>query len=41
MKDELGQGGDGFDCFFPAMARWRLGEKEEARSWDDRAARGW
>jgi eukaryotic-like serine/threonine-protein kinase len=36
----LRQGGDGFDWFFLAMARWQLGEKEQARRWYDKAA-GW
>jgi tetratricopeptide (TPR) repeat protein/serine/threonine protein kinase len=36
---ELRQGGDGFDWFFLAMARWQLGEKGPAREWYERAAR--
>ncbi len=35
---ELRAGGDGFDWFFLAMARWELGDKEEARALYDRAA---
>ena len=34
---KLRQGGDSFDWFFLAMAHWKLGEKEEARKWYDRA----
>ena len=34
---ELRNGGDSFDWFFLAMAHWRLGEKEKAREWYDRA----
>jgi WD40 repeat protein/Tfp pilus assembly protein PilF len=34
---ELRKGGDSFDWFFLAMARWRLGEKDKAREWYDRA----
>jgi serine/threonine protein kinase len=34
---KLREGGDGADWFFLAMANWRLGQKEEARSWYDRA----
>jgi tetratricopeptide (TPR) repeat protein/tRNA A-37 threonylcarbamoyl transferase component Bud32 len=34
---ELGQGGDGFDWFFLAMAHWQLGDKDKARQWYDRA----
>jgi tetratricopeptide (TPR) repeat protein len=30
-------GGDGFDWFFLAMAHWRLGDRDEARMWFDRA----
>jgi serine/threonine protein kinase len=30
-------GGDSFDWFFLALAHWRLGEKEQARKWYDRA----
>jgi serine/threonine protein kinase len=33
------KGGDSFDWFFLAMAHERLGHKEEARRWYDRAAR--
>lgn len=34
---ELGKGGDANDWYFLAMAHWRLGEKDEARKWFDRA----
>ena len=34
---ELRQGGDSFDWFFLAMAHWRLGDKDKARKWYDRA----
>src|SRR5262249_11049115 len=34
---ELRNGGDSLDWFFVAMAHWRLGEKEQAREWYDRA----
>ena len=34
---ELRKGGDGFDWFFLAMAHWKLGEKDKAREWYDRA----
>jgi tetratricopeptide (TPR) repeat protein len=34
---ELRQGGDGFDWFFLAMARWQLGEEAQARRWYDKA----
>ena len=30
-------GGSSFDWFFLAMAHWRLGDKDEARMWFDRA----
>jgi tetratricopeptide (TPR) repeat protein len=33
----LRDGGDGFDWFFLAMAYWRLGERDKARTWFDRA----
>jgi serine/threonine protein kinase/Flp pilus assembly protein TadD len=35
----LRQGGNSFDWFFLAMARWQLGDKEEARRWYDKAVR--
>src|SRR5262249_48959926 len=35
---ELRQGGDAFDWFFLAMARWQRGEKDEARKWYEEAA---
>jgi tetratricopeptide (TPR) repeat protein len=34
---ELRKGGDSIDWFFLAMAHWRLGEKDKARQWFDRA----
>jgi tetratricopeptide (TPR) repeat protein/tRNA A-37 threonylcarbamoyl transferase component Bud32 len=34
---ELRKGGDSSAWFFLAMAHWKLGEKEEARTWFDRA----
>jgi WD40 repeat protein/serine/threonine protein kinase/Flp pilus assembly protein TadD len=34
---ELGKGGDAGDWFFLAMAHWRLGDKEQARQWYDKA----
>jgi hypothetical protein len=34
---ELRQGGDGTDWFFLAMAHARMGDKQEARKWFDRA----
>jgi serine/threonine protein kinase/WD40 repeat protein/tetratricopeptide (TPR) repeat protein len=34
---ELRNGGDSFDWFFLAMARWRLGQKDEARKWYEQA----
>jgi tetratricopeptide (TPR) repeat protein len=34
---ELRKGGDGFDWFFLAMARWQLGDKKDARKWYDQA----
>jgi tetratricopeptide (TPR) repeat protein len=33
----LSEGGDSFDWFFLAMAHWRLGEREQARTWYDQA----
>ena len=33
----LHEGGSSFDWFFLAMAHWRLGERDEARTWFDRA----
>jgi WD40 repeat protein/tetratricopeptide (TPR) repeat protein len=35
---ELGIGGNPFDWFFLAMAHWKLGHKDEARAWYDKAA---
>src|SRR5262249_19322001 len=35
---QLRSGGDAFDWFFLAMAHWKLGNKDEARKWYDRAA---
>jgi serine/threonine protein kinase/Flp pilus assembly protein TadD len=34
---QLRGGGDSYDWFFLAMAHWRLGEKDKARQWYDRA----
>jgi serine/threonine protein kinase/tetratricopeptide (TPR) repeat protein len=34
---ELRKGGDSDDWFFLAMAHWKLGEKDKAREWYDRA----
>jgi WD40 repeat protein len=34
---ELGNGGDSFNGFFLAMTHWRLGNKDEARKWYDKA----
>jgi serine/threonine protein kinase/tetratricopeptide (TPR) repeat protein len=34
---ELRKGGDAFDWFFLAMARWQLGDKKDARKWYDQA----
>jgi uncharacterized protein HemY len=34
---DLRKGGNSFEWFFLAMAHWRLGEKDEARQWYDRA----
>jgi tetratricopeptide (TPR) repeat protein/serine/threonine protein kinase len=34
---EVRGGGDSFDWFFLAMARWQLGERDTAREWYDRA----
>lgn len=36
---EMTKGGDAFDYLFLAMARWKLGEREEARKLYDRALR--
>jgi tetratricopeptide (TPR) repeat protein/tRNA A-37 threonylcarbamoyl transferase component Bud32 len=33
----LREGGDSFDWFFLAMAHWRLGNRDQARTWFDRA----
>jgi serine/threonine protein kinase/Flp pilus assembly protein TadD len=35
-----GKQGDGMDWIFLAMAHWQLGNKEEARRWYDRSAKG-
>jgi tetratricopeptide (TPR) repeat protein len=35
----LRAGGDGLDWFFLAMAHWRLGDRDQARTWFDRAVR--
>jgi tetratricopeptide (TPR) repeat protein len=34
---ELHEGGNGFDWFFLALAHWRLGDREQARAWYDKA----
>ena len=34
---ELRKGGDSNDWFFLAMAHWKLGQKEKAREWYNRA----
>jgi tetratricopeptide (TPR) repeat protein/serine/threonine protein kinase len=36
---ELRRGGNGYDLFFLAMARWQLGDRADARRWYDRAVR--
>jgi tetratricopeptide (TPR) repeat protein/tRNA A-37 threonylcarbamoyl transferase component Bud32 len=36
----LQAGGDCYDWIFLAMANWRLGERDKARSWFDRAMKG-
>ena len=33
----LREGGDSFDWFFLAMAHWRLGDRDKAQTWFDRA----
>jgi len=33
----LRNGGNGYDWFFLAMARWQKGDKDEARKWFDKA----
>ena len=33
----LGAGGTSMDWFFLAMANWRLGDRDQAQSWFDRA----
>ena len=35
---ELGHGGGAIDWFFLAMAHWRLGHSDEARTWYEKAA---
>ena len=35
----LRNGGDSFDWFFLAMAHWKLGAKDKAREWYDKAVR--
>ena len=32
-------GGDGYDWFFIAMAKWQLGQKDEARKWYAKATK--
>jgi hypothetical protein len=34
------EGGDSYDWFFLAMARWQLGDKDEARDWYRKAVDG-
>jgi tetratricopeptide (TPR) repeat protein len=34
---DMRQGGDSFDWFFLAMARWQLGDKEKSRQWYEKA----
>ena len=34
---ELRKGGDAYNWFFQAMARWQKGDKDEARKWFDKA----
>ncbi len=34
---ELGSSGDSYEWFFLAMAHWKLGEKDKARQWYERA----
>jgi tetratricopeptide (TPR) repeat protein len=36
----LRAGGNSFDWFFLALAHWRLGDRDEARTWFDRAVQG-
>jgi tetratricopeptide (TPR) repeat protein len=36
----LGAGGSSLDWFFLAMAHWRLGNRDQARTWFDRAVQG-
>jgi tetratricopeptide (TPR) repeat protein len=36
----LRAGGNSFDWFFLAMAHWRLGDRDQARTWFDRAVHG-
>jgi tetratricopeptide (TPR) repeat protein/tRNA A-37 threonylcarbamoyl transferase component Bud32 len=36
----LRAGGNGFDWFFLAMAHWRLGDRDRARAWFERAVQG-
>jgi hypothetical protein len=36
---EFRGGGDSAEWFFLAMAHWQLGDKQQARSWYDRAIR--
>jgi serine/threonine protein kinase len=38
-EESLRKGGDSRDWFFLAMAHWQLGEKDEARTWYDKAIR--
>jgi serine/threonine protein kinase/Tfp pilus assembly protein PilF len=34
----LSKGGDSFDCLFLAMAHWRVGDRDMARQWHERAS---
>jgi hypothetical protein len=35
----LRKGGDSYDWFFLAMAHWRLGDRDKARTWFGRAVK--
>ena len=37
LKGRIKIDGNSFDFFFLAMAHWQLGEKEQARQWNDKA----
>ena len=36
----LRAGGSSYDWFFLAMTHWRLGDRDKARAWFDRAVQG-